>query len=331
MKRQSTITINDILYDAKLGRPLGKSPVKTKSMVQPKKIINSNGPIRKRTAYSISRDIQKSTTLNRRTALHLHTQQKNTGKSDVPTIHNISTPTKRSDGELLLKKKPLHFDITKPTPKKTTIATHNQGNSLLRQLHNDTQPTSHKPHAVQPKLENLISSSLRNAKSHLEEPLRDIKKSKKKMSTLRKTAAVTASIFLLTGFFAYQNITLLSVSYAAKKSGVHASVPDYTPSGFSPSRKISYQPGKVTVSFFSHSDSRQFDLDQQNSSWDSEEFALVVNNISKGAYHIREMSGKTIYLYNDSDATWIENGVWYTIHGDSKLTSEQLISIATSV
>jgi len=38
-----------------------------------------------------------------------------------------------------------------------------------------------------------------------------------------------------------------------------------------------------------------------------------------------------IYVYNGSNATWINNGVRYTIEGDSSLSIDQLLKITASI
>jgi hypothetical protein len=46
---------------------------------------------------------------------------------------------------------------------------------------------------------------------------------------------------------------------------------------------------------------------------------------------IFQQKGLTIYMYDGSHATWVNQGVWYTIEGDSLLDTEQLLRIATSL
>lgn len=136
---------------------------------------------------------------------------------------------------------------------------------------------------------------------------------------------------LLTGFFVYQNIPNLSMRVASTRAGFSAQLPGYKPAGFSQEKLVSYAPGKVTVSFRSNSDERQFQLTQQSSNWNSQ--ALADNYLAKAdkQYQTFQASGKTIYIYDNSSATWVNGGVWYQIEGQSDLSSDQLLKIANSI
>lgn len=184
------------------------------------------------------------------------------------------------------------------------------------------------------KSESLIEKGLRNASAHkaAEKPKRS--KARRKGSKLAAYAAGTMAVLLLAGLVVYQNIPKISVRYAATRAGIAASLPSYSPSGFSLSPKINYTPGHLTLSYESNSDERGFTITQRESNWNSD--ALISNYVlgaSDGEQpQTYEDKGRTIYLFGDSSATWVSNGVWYEIKGNSsKLTSDQLIRIATSL
>lgn len=183
-----------------------------------------------------------------------------------------------------------------------------------------------------------FEEALRNANSHLHKLEKDIKKSKllNRVGFKNKAANITTMVtafVLLGGFFAYQNATQVSLKLAANKSGVAAKMPSYTPAGFSADRRVESVSGKVAVSFRSNSDSRNYTLTQSASNWNSA--ALLDEFVSKEScstcFQTWSDNGKTIYTYDNSNATWVDSGIWYRIEGDSNLTQDQLQRIASSL
>ncbi len=182
----------------------------------------------------------------------------------------------------------------------------------------------------------VIEESLRNASSHLqqfEEKL--IERSfwekfgfKHKVANI---ASLTLACLLLVGFFAYQNATVVEMKVAAARSGVAANVPSYKPAGFSASKNVKSEPGKVSLTFNSNTSDKKFTLSQESSNWSSD--ALLTNHVlaSKQPFQTYQDEGKTVYIYNNSTATWVNGGVWYRVDGDASLTSDQLLRLASSL
>lgn len=150
-----------------------------------------------------------------------------------------------------------------------------------------------------------------------------------KPRTLSVSAAVMAFV-VLGGFFAYQSAPNLSMMVASRSAKVEGSLPGYKPSGFALSGPIKYQPGEIIVSYKSNSDDRKFQITQRGSAWDTE--SLRENYVIglKTPYQAVQEKGKTIYLFNESSATWVDGGVWYEVSGDSKLNTEQVLDLANS-
>jgi hypothetical protein len=143
-------------------------------------------------------------------------------------------------------------------------------------------------------------------------------------------AGALAAILLL-GFFAYQNVPNISMRIAASRAGFSAKLPSYKPTGFSFGGPIQYAPGQITVNFQSNSDDRNFHLTQKVSSWNSE--ALLDNYLlaNSKTYQTYQDKGRTIYIYDGANATWVSGGIWYQIEGESSLTNDQLLQVANSI
>jgi hypothetical protein len=144
-------------------------------------------------------------------------------------------------------------------------------------------------------------------------------------------SAMSFAVFLLVGFIAYQNVPNFSMRVAAARAGVDSRLPDYQPSGFGMSGPIQYKSGQVVISYRSHSDDRNFSISQRSSQWNSE--TLLENYVvAEGkSYQTFQDGGKTIYIYDENSATWVDGGVWYQIEGKSSLTSDQLLRVAASM
>jgi hypothetical protein len=219
-------------------------------------------------------------------------------------------------------------------PEPTHVASNHSAQST-NQHHTNTSPHSANPTATQ----KMLGLALENATAHQNEHVPT--HHKKRRSKLTKKLGISAramglssavlAAVLLGGFFAVQNVPNLSMRLAASRAGFDASMPSYQPTGFSFKGPINYSPGRVTISYVSNTDNRQYDVKQQASNWNSD--ALLSNFVvAEGkTYQTYLDRGRTLFIYDESNATWVDNGVWYQIEGESDMTTDQLIRIASSI
>lgn len=201
-----------------------------------------------------------------------------------------------------------------------------------------TQPISKQQRSTSA-AHSIIESALQSAQSHTQQLLPEhTPKNKKlhhKLGISKRVASIaTGSLaaLLLFGFFAMQNVPNLSMRVAAARSGVDSSMPGYTPSGFAFRGPIDYSEGVVTVSFGSNSDDRTYTISQQNSGWTSD--SLLSEFVATNTDHYQtylDGRGRTLYIYDKNNATWVQDGIWYKVEGDSKLTTDQLARLAASM
>jgi hypothetical protein len=179
----------------------------------------------------------------------------------------------------------------------------------------------------------VFERALQRANSHLEPAPKGVKKAKRRRKTGHRALSVSATalaVLLIGGFIAFQNQANLTIRYASNKAGFSANLPSYKPSGFK-AGKFSYSPGLVGVTFHNTDSNQNFSLVQKQSTWDSK--ALVTNYVASATkdYHSIESAGRTIYIYGDNNATWVNGGVWYRITSEGSLTTNDLVNIATSM
>ncbi len=185
---------------------------------------------------------------------------------------------------------------------------------------------------------NSLASGLSSANSHEQPGPRRAKLHARVANRLRISPKILSggslvlAGLLIGGFFAYQNIPNLAMRLASARAGVHGTLPGYQPAGFSLHGGISYKPGQITIGYKANGDRRNFTITQTPSAWNSETLVENYTALKEGSpYQTIPTKGKTIYIFNGSNATWVDGGIWYRVEGDSELNSDQLLNIANSM
>jgi hypothetical protein len=179
----------------------------------------------------------------------------------------------------------------------------------------------------------MFERAITHAKSHEQaapkEPmLRKAKRSGRKHTRLAGILASVLVVFALGGFIAFQNRANMELQLASSHAGFHASMPGYKPAGFA-FKGLTYSPGTVTVGF--HSGDKGFNVVQKASNWNSETLLENVVATAGQPYQAYQAAGRTVYVYGDGSATWVNGGVWYQVNGNATLPKDQLINLATSM
>ncbi len=144
-------------------------------------------------------------------------------------------------------------------------------------------------------------------------------------------AAVAACFLLLAGFVTYLNYPRLSIRVATSRAGFDAQLPRYIPAGYGFSSDVTSSNGFISMHFDSRSDETSLALTQRQTNWDSA--SLLENYVKPRSekYLTFQQNGLIIYVYNGNNAAWVNSGIFYALEGNSRLSSEQLIKIATSL
>lgn len=215
----------------------------------------------------------------------------------------------------------------KPAPSKKSVSEIAHGLSV---------PIDSTP-IINTSINNTFDLAIQKAESHKQPKI-------KKVPLVHRTAAKLkispralgvisgiVAIFIATGLTINSQMSELMVKVASTKAGVNAKLPSYKPSGFSLEGPVRYASNQITLLYDSNSDDRNFTITQKKSDWNSQ--ALLDNYVkeSNKSYQTRQENGKTIYIYNGNNATWVSGGIWYQIEGESSLNSDQLIRIADSL
>lgn len=179
----------------------------------------------------------------------------------------------------------------------------------------------------------MFTAALHAATSHQQPPVKQHFKKQHKSRAHRILAVSGAALFgvVLIGLVVSQNMTNIRLQLASAKAGFSATLPGSQPSGYGV-KNFSASSNIVTAHYKSNSDSdRQFTITEKPSTWDSATLReSYVKQITPN-YQVVEEGGRTIFIYNNNTATWVNGGIWYTIDGANTLTNKQLIDLATSM
>lgn len=191
-------------------------------------------------------------------------------------------------------------------------------------------PISVKP--VTKKSQDIFETAMQNATSHRSTTIGGKKSHHKRThDRIIKVGAIAAIIVVLGAFYTYNNVPNLALRSSSSRTGFAASVPKYKPTGFSLNRSVEYQPGRVVLSYNSRIDNRSFNVIQEKTTINNTDIPEQVLRGMQNYYPIQTKEGNTIYVYNNSNATWVNNGIWYNIQGNANLSARQLLSVASSL
>jgi hypothetical protein len=149
---------------------------------------------------------------------------------------------------------------------------------------------------------------------------------------LKRNASISATVALavvVLGIIFSQNLPNARLQMASAKAGFSVSLPTYRPAGYSLGQ-LNYTTGVISAQFKSNSDGRHYSLTQKQSSWDSATLRDSFVAATDPGYQTVSAGGRTIYLYSQGSATWVNGGIWYTVQSDGSLSQRQLVDLASS-
>ena len=362
MSKQNTIKLNGKLFDAATGKPISSAPKGHQSLIRPTNQSADTHPAAKHSKpkdpdsvhlkhrephspHNIRRKTQHTKTLMRHAVKKpVRLQHKISDlKSKSPVSHNIDTLVSLD----VMGTRHSRSKRAASVPKSHLIHRFASRDDLIPTVVKRLSKISVKPAPDEPAIEkhtyapvtedapvDLFGNALSNATSHNQKQTKHSRRQRaaKKLGVSIKAVhfGIAAILFVaLGGFIMYQNATNIRVRLAAADVGVHASLPGYHPAGFALDRYIQTSPGRVILSFHSNSDGRNFKI-TQTALTNSNQTSTLAANTGQSFQTISTADGTSVYLYGDSNASFIKDGTLYTIEGDSRLSTSQLLKIANS-
>ena len=243
-------------------------------------------------------------------------QSRNQRAGQIPKshlIHRFNSTTGQASG--IVKKHVAHISV-RPAPEESIIKEHESAPVL------GTAPAD------------IFGNAMVSATSHQQSLHTHNKRQRvaKKLGVSTRTLHIGMGVLaavVLGGFVLYQNASNIRVQLAASGAGIRASMPGYTPPSFALDHNIQALPGEVILSFHSNTDGRNFKIVQTAAPADPQTIGLLTD-IGQSYQPVNDSKGTTVYLSDNSSATWVKGSTRYTIEGNSNLSSVQLLKIANS-
>lgn len=363
MTKQTTITINGRLYDAITGqpvvnaaahkpaakphapamapkkaaartfsdigpRPAAAKPVAAQPTAQPSKpAAQPAKPAAQRASHPVAQNVharpQKSQTLYRK-ALKKPVVEHTPASMSTKDMPNRSPMiSKFNTGPVTV-----HPDLTRKAQQAQEHIAPAQTHPTVAKVLQQRVPAPVQQATGKELKEQLIKERLAEVSdSPHHTPKRAWFKSKPRVASI---LTATLALLVLGGYLTYMNLPVISMKVAASRAGVDATFPNYRPDGYALNGPITYSPGEVNINYKSNTNDNGFRISQKPSNWDSQ--ALLDNFVTRQTenYLTFQERGVTVYTFGNK-AAWVNGGLLYTLDGNSSLSSDQVLRLATSM
>jgi hypothetical protein len=179
--------------------------------------------------------------------------------------------------------------------------------------------------APQPHHTDIFEAAMASATSHQQPAPVPSRRRTKMVSIL----AGVAAFLIMGGFLTYLNMPGLQMQFAAMKVGFNADLPTYKPAGYALKGGVKNEDGRVSVSF--RSGDSGYTVTQQASDWNSQTLLENFVAVNASSHQTIQSQGRTIYIYNGSNAAWVDGGVRYEVSGNAPLSADDIVKLATSI
>lgn len=299
--REETVSINGVLYDAKTGQPV-KKPTPVKATSKPSTTVKKPSQVKKvavRQPKKIS--VQTAPKPVKRKPAPSRTLNRQAVKKPTSSRQTVKTAAPKPKAKPAQQKKPASVKNYQPEPSRI------MSRGVKRPKPAPIPQTTPKPVAK------TVS-----------------KEDKKKRGLISLIVSACVLVIIAGVVLAYFFVPSFSVWVASERSGVNATLPVYTPTGYKVSGTAESSLGLVTINYHSDSTNNSYTLTQANSNWDSN--GVLENKVKPlgGSHQTLSQKGLTIYRYT-TGAVWVNGGVLYTITDEGKLSNEQILQIVDGI
>ena len=331
MKQHDIITVNGQAYDTVTGLPVTTPVAKpVAAPAAPKKPASTTN------AHSLHATAQRSKTLRRTAPPKPQQKLAPATKHMAADIQPRKQPGKHVTD---IARHPQIGRVAAPKSIAAPVATKPQGDVTPRQ-HPHVARTEQRiaqkvekpqskvatPLSAKEKKESEIAKALSAKPVEVAKPRRTRSKSTRRM----RISIIAASVAAVVIIAIWVNLPALSVAFASAQSGVNADFPHHTPEGYTLQIPVKADDNRVTMTFASNQNETSFTFSQEKSSWDSQAVRDMVEEASKGQFLTTQDRGLTVYTYG-GNAAWVNKGILYKISGDSRLSNDTIMRIASSL
>ncbi len=144
-------------------------------------------------------------------------------------------------------------------------------------------------------------------------------------------AAGTLALVVIAGFAAYQNTPGLQFRVASVQAGISTSMPNFKAAGFA-YNGVHAESGKLTIGFSNAG--TKFQLTQQATNLSGGDMIANIGATDASGtptYTTIKAGDTTVYRFDNTGATWVSNGTWYTVNGNGPLTNSQVEALVKNI
>lgn len=171
----------------------------------------------------------------------------------------------------------------------------------------------------------MFEAAIAHATSH-EQPAPKRRRSHHRR--LVNTMAGVGAFIVIGSFFAWLNMPAIQLHVASIQAGFKAEIPNYKPTGYAMQGGVQRFGNTVSMSF--RSGSGHYNLMQQPSDWTSQ--TLLENTLAlTGDHQTLDVGGRTVYVYGNGNAVWVDGGVRYDLTGDAALNADDITHVVSSL
>jgi hypothetical protein len=199
----------------------------------------------------------------------------------------------------------------------------------------DTKPGNEDPSAPAPLQPNnptdMFEKALMNANHFVDLHAHRKQYRRRAQRHIASMAAGAFALIVIAGFAAYQNTPGLQFRVASIQAGVSTHMPNLQAAGFA-YKGAHAADGKLAIAF---SDKHaNYQLTQSTTNLSGDDMIQIVGATDASGYpnyQTLHTGTTTVYRFSTTNATWVSNGTWYTVNGNSPLSDSQVESLVHNV
>lgn len=173
----------------------------------------------------------------------------------------------------------------------------------------------------------IFEAAIARADSHKQPTHRAAHRSKHRR--LVNTLAVVGAFLVIGGFVTYLNMPNIELHVASIQAGFKADMPDYKPAGYALQGGVQRNGNTISLRF--QSGENRYTITQQPSDWNSQTLQENTLALAGKKHKTVEAGGRTIFIYNGSNAVWVNSGVRYDLNTNAPLSTEDITKLAVSL
>jgi hypothetical protein len=175
----------------------------------------------------------------------------------------------------------------------------------------------------------MFEAALIHATSHQEAAHKPSGRKAARRKRMVSLVAGLGAFLIIGGFITYLNMPGIELRVASMRAGFHAEMPSYKPTGYALEGGVKASEGRVEMTYRSGDSS--YKITQVASDWNSATLLDQTTEQRGAPSQTIQSEGRIIYIYDDSNASWVDGGVLYEVSGNASLNADDLVSLATSM